>query len=246
MFAGFNLEIDIDYFKKNISKNEILFEYYKKIGKTQLENKRVTVENDLSNYILSENNGTIDATVLQEKWFPQIKADIFISHSHKDRELVIALAGWLYDKFRLHCFIDSCVWGYIDKLLRIINDKYSDKQNNDGGVVYNHEKCNKASAHVNMMLNIALQKMIDNTEAVLLINTPNSVQKYSQVYNTSTFSPWIYSEIICTEIVRKKNLSHYRKKKIEKKFNEYYNYSDGFKGEYYVPLDHLIKLECSH
>lgn len=246
MFAGFNLEFDINYFKKIFLENERLFEHYKEIGEIQLQEKKVLVKKSLSNYILSENNGIIDGTTLQSDWFPQVKADIFISHSHKDKELSMALAGWLYDNFNLHCFIDSCVWGYIDELLEIINAKYSDKRSNNGDVVYNHQKCNRASAHVNMILNIALQKMIDSTEAVFLINTPNSIEKYSQVYDSSTFSPWIYSEIICTEIIRKKELSEYRKKKIYKNITEQYNANDELQVEYDVPLEHLIKLEWSH
>ena len=61
---------------------------------------------------------------MQANWFPQIKADIFISHSHKDKGLALALAGWLEETFGLTAFIDSCVWGYANKLLKMIDDEY--------------------------------------------------------------------------------------------------------------------------
>lgn len=47
---------------------------------------------------------------MQVSWFPQIKADVFISHSHSDEKLAIIFAGWLYNAFGLTAFIDSCVW----------------------------------------------------------------------------------------------------------------------------------------
>lgn len=239
MFAGFDLSIDRDSFEKSIISNGKTFNDYFEIGREHLEVKKNICNKSLRNYTL---NGVTDATKLKEGWFPSVKADIFISHSHKDRELAIALAGWLYEKFNLECFIDSCVWEHIDDLLDEINNKYSDKREDEDGVVYSHKKCNIASAHVNMILNSALQRMIDNTEAVFLINTPNSIERYSETYENSTFSPWIYSEITCTEIIRMKSLSEYREQYIIE-HSEIYD-SDQLQMEYEVSLDHLNKLEC--
>lgn len=68
-----------------------------------------------------------------------------------------------------------------------------------------------------MMLNIALQNMIDNTEVVFLINTSNSIDKYDGP--ASTFSPWIYSEIITTTLIRKKSFLNIEKLKFLKSMN---------------------------
>lgn len=210
MFAGFNLKLGMDDFKQMIGNNQTMFNMYKELGEKHLKGKKAKYEEDIENYILK---GTVaDGTKLEDDWFPKINADIFISHSHRDKELVFALAGWLHKEFGVDCFIDSCVWGYIDKLLEKINDKFSDKKPKpDGGALYNHEKCNTASKHVNIMLCMALQKMIDKVEAVFVVNTPNSISGYEEVYKDSTFSPWIYSEIVCTQIVRNKDLLEYRK-----------------------------------
>ncbi len=242
MFAGFNLNINETLFKKEILKNESEFDLYKNIGEEHLKTKSNQCKKDLKDYIL---NGFVDGTKLGNNWFPEVKADIFISHSHRDKDLSVALAGWLYKNLNLECFIDSYVWGHIDELLANINNDFSDKrEDNSGGILYNHEKANKAAAHVNIMLNIALQKMIDNTEAVFLINTEHSIEKYSQLYQSSTFSPWIYSEIICTEIVRKKELIEYRpKKEIIKHVNEQYKINNELLIEYKVVLDHLSQID---
>lgn len=81
----------------------------------------------LGKYILA--TGSLDGSKMQEDGFPQVKADIFLSHAHGDSELAIGLAGWLYDKFSITTFIDSGIWGHADELLRQLADKYGKEDN---------------------------------------------------------------------------------------------------------------------
>ena len=233
MVTGYNLHLD---------KNTSEFQSYIKCGESHLSEQKAKISDCLQNYII---NGIADGTRLGKEWFPEIEADIFISHSHADEKLAKGRAGWLHSTFGLNCFIDSCVWGYSDKLLENINDEYSDKQvKKEGGYVYNHEKCNTASKHVNTMLTIALYKMIDKTEVTFLLNTDNVISKYADVYQQATYSPWIYSEIICTEIVRKKPISQYRDKDGLMHFFEKSELgNDGFSAAYEVSLEHLNELD---
>ncbi|MSU00127.1 hypothetical protein [Tissierella pigra] len=237
MFAGFNLAITSQELKELVGSGN--FDYYKKIGREHLKPKKAIFEENIQKYI---ENGIADGTKIENDWFPKIETDIFISHSHIDEEISLTLAGWLHDEFQIDCFIDSCVWGYAGHLLELINKEYSDKRKDDnGGYLYNHEKCNTASKHVNIMLCMALQKMIDKVEATFVINTRNSIDKYKDVYEDSTFSPWIYTEIVCTQIVRHKRLSEYRKKHLIKKevSESYSEIQQEFKAVYEVSLDHL-------
>lgn len=244
MFAGFNLTLDRYNFENMISTEIYSFEQFKAIGRTYISQRKSKCEENLKNYVL---NGVTDGTKLADDWFPQIDADIFISHSHKDEDLALALAGWLYNKFELKCFIDSCVWGYIDDLLEMINKEYSERRpDKEGGYVYNHKKCNIAASHVNMMLCMALQKMIDKTEAVFVVNTENSIMKYGDVYETATFSPWIYSEIVCTQIVRNKELSKYRSQKIIKyAMDSTTEINSMYQSAYNISLDHLKDIKTT-
>ncbi|MGR6005670.1 hypothetical protein ACT7CR_06905 [Bacillus paranthracis] len=106
MFAGFNLtDLDDDFISLYSNKGNNIFNESKK-----------HIEKELDSFILSD--GSIDGTRLQEDWFPQLETDIFLSHSHGDKNKAIALAGWLNDTFGLRVFIDSCVWGYADNLLK--------------------------------------------------------------------------------------------------------------------------------
>lgn len=233
MVTGYNLELDEKFFRD--------FELYKKKGDEILKPQVTQIKSKLDNYII---NGIVDGTKLSNDWFPETEADIFISHSHQDKKLAIALAGWLYDTFELKCFIDSCVWGYADDLLEIINTQYSDKEEKaNGGYVYNHTKCNTASKHVNTMLSVALHRMIDKAEVTILLNTSNSIERYSDVYDNTTYSPWIYLEIIFSELVRKKQISEYRFQNVlEHSIEKNYAKMDDYISQYQVSLDHLEKL----
>lgn len=243
MFAGFNLDLSDN---SNSHTGKIIdFDKYKDIGKNHLIQQKRSCEDALKDYII---DGTADGTKLQEDWFPQVNADIFISHSHKDIDLAQGLAGWLNKTFGLNCFIDSNVWGYADTLLEIINSEYSNKRKDkDGGYLYDYKKCNTASKHVNIMLSIALQKMIDKTEATFVLNTESCIKRYEDVYETSTYSPWIYTEIVSTELVRKKSLLEYRRKGIEfaQEDGKIYNTSDDYSAAYEVSLEHLKEISIS-
>lgn len=205
MFVGFNLYIDES---ADIFRNSYGYTNLKEIGEKHLRNQKAQYETDLIKYVTDKE---IDGSKIQNEWFPQIDADIFISHSHKDRNLACALAGWLHTNFGLKCFIDFNVWGYCEDLLEDMNSRLSDKRSNgEGGYLYNHQSANQVSQHVNAMLSIALQKMIDKVETVIFLNTHNAVQVCTDSHMNKTYSPWIYSEIISTQIVRKKPLLVYR------------------------------------
>lgn len=231
MFTGYNLKIDRNFFNdKSMS-----FDCYQNIGEKHLNGQIDKYKNNLTKYI---HKGTINGSELQDDNFPIINADIFISHSHDDEGLANALAGWIHSEFGLKVFIDSNVWNYSQELLEDINSKYSNKRKNeDGGIIFDYEAGNYASQHVNIMLSVALQKMIDKVECVMLLNTDNSITVFDDTNQkmNSTYSPWIYSEIVCTQIVRKKPLLYYRK------YDELYHADEGAK------LAHAMrKLQISY
>ena len=205
MFAGFNLKIDEHFFESQ----QKSFEEYQKIGEKHLGEQSEIIKHKLDEYI---NHNVIDGSRIQNDWFPRVNTDIFLSHSSADEKLVNAIAGWLNDSFNLKCFIDSNVWWYVGDIAEMLNSRYSNKRpNGKGGYLYDHEKCLKVSEHVNTMLSIALQKMIDKCESIFLINTEKSIHINNDSKSMDlTYSPWIYSELACSEIVRKKPLVDYR------------------------------------
>lgn len=198
MHAKFNL--DPEYQKWS--------EYFQ-LGNNIHEANKAIVETDLDEF--KDADGVLNADEIINTWFPTIKADVFLSHSHKDEKLVIGLAGWLKKEFGLTSFIDSTVWGYSDELLKAIDNKYC---KNDSGETYNYELRNRSTSHVHMMLSTALLDMIDRCECIIFVQTPQSFRP-SDYLNTSgqTESPWIYSEIAMTRMLRQKSPDEHRQKR---------------------------------
>jgi len=152
-------------------------------------------------------SGTLNGTKIQSDWFPEINADVFISHSHDDEAMALNLAGWLYVAFGIRSFIDSSVWGYAPDLLKLIDDKHCKIEGSD---VYDYNKRNGSTSHVHMMLSVALAKMIDRTECVLFLNTPSSLTIKDATATVG--SPWLYNEIALCDIVERKTPSTLIKK----------------------------------
>lgn len=140
----------------------------------------------------------LDGTKIINDYFPEIKADIFISHSHKDVKKAKQFANLIHWKTGLKSFIDSEVWQYADSLLKEI-DKNCKRR--DG--LYDYNKRNISTSYVHMMLNTALLSMIDKCECLFFLSTPNSFETVNEIKN-STFSPWIYSELSMANSIEKK------------------------------------------
>jgi hypothetical protein len=141
----------------------------------------------------------INGTLLRDRWFPNLPADVFISHSHADEEIAVSLAGWLNANFGIDSFIDSCVWGHSNELLKKIDDKHC---KNDGENTYSYERRNGSTSHVHMMLATAISRMIDRCECVIFVSTPQSVST-SENLETAVSSPWIFYELSQMEVIRK-------------------------------------------
>jgi len=204
MFKGFNITSRITEFA---SLGEEGYKKYFDIGDDIKKKSISKVRPELEKYI--DINGIIDGEALQQDWFPEVVADVFISHSHKDVNDTITLAGWLKEEFGLEAFIDSAVWGYANELLKQLDDKMSWIPERG---IYSYEMRNNTTSHVHMMLSMALTKMIDRSEVVFFYNTPNSIN--SNGFGDTTFSPWIYNEITMTKFIQKRDPGEHRKVKI--------------------------------
>ena len=181
-------------------------------------------------------DGAIDGTRLQENWFPQVNAHVFLSHSHADEATAQVLAGWLFQTFGISTFIDSCIWGYSNQLLRTIDNKFCLQKNG----TYNYVTRNRSTSHVHMMLTSALSKMIDNTECLLFLNTPNSVIA-SQV-SDQTYSPWIYFEVVQSGLIRRRTAAAHRQRFIKSFANKSMTEDSALAVKYNLNLDHLLEV----
>lgn len=221
MYRGFNLKIN------NINDS------FLEVGIELINEQRDSIVKDLKRYISI--SGKLSGEQMQEDWFPTVNADVFISHSHLNKDNAIKLAWWLNDAFGITAFVDSCIWGHSDDLLRIIDNEYCYKPEQG---TYSYERRNISTSHVHMMLSVALSKMIDKTECLFFLNTPESVTASDIIKKTSS-SPWIYSEIAMAKMLRKP-LKLHRKKLLEKVMSD--NISKAIPLEYRIDNEDYTEL----
>jgi len=221
MYRGFNLKLGDHTFLEAYQPKKQKYSYsfisenkkFKEKLNTIKEKPEILLKNTKKPEVLLENSK--NGTKIQNKWFPKIEADIFISHSHKDLELAKNLAYWLEDTFRLKSFIDSDVWRYGDDLIKILDDKYSKIQNDsffdsllpkENEEHYNYNIRNQTTSHVHIMLTTALTNMITNSKAFFFLNTSNSILNNLIEYGSDekkTHSPWIYHELNVIKMILK-------------------------------------------
>ncbi len=84
MFAKFNLKM---------SEHLLSAADYASDGNVQFVKSKTMARTALDKYLRKD--GSLDAAMIESDWFPEIEADVFISHSHKDKKLAINLAGYL-------------------------------------------------------------------------------------------------------------------------------------------------------
>jgi hypothetical protein len=173
MYRGFDVNLDAAWFDQKSNELEA--------GKKIFANNENLARQSLDS--LRNSSGDLMATDIMTEWFPDLKPHVFISHSHQDSIQAITMAGWLNRQFGLTAFVDSCAWGYADKLLAEIDKKYC-YQVNKG--TYAYEMRNKSTAHVHIMLNSALMRLMNSTECIFFINTPNSISTQTYIESKQT------------------------------------------------------------
>lgn len=238
MFKGFNVSIE------SLTLLDHSTNY-----KHQLTLNKANIRTSLKDFMLID--GSIDGETLKQAWFPNVGVShVFISHSHKDLALAEGLASWLYEKFKIHSFIDSHVWGYANELLRLLDDKYA---LSSGSNRYNYDIRNETTSHVHMMLSSALNEVIDNTECLFFLNTDNAISNIALSHEADdhrTASPWIMSELATSLIVRKKpNVNRpvlsTKSASLEHNILESTSRSDELIIQYKAPIEHLTKLSTA-
>ena len=222
MYRGFSLRIDEEDIKflKSTYRNSYSQDYGSIIWNALRSNIAASV--------------SIDADELKRDWFPSIKADVFLSHSHKDIELARSISQIL-SELHLDAFIDSEVWGYSDDLVKEIERQYY-----PNGASHVHDKI---VSHVNIMLASALTKMLDNTECVIFLNTPNSITPGNNGYSGAnrTDSAWIYHELFTTSVLP----VHSPIRKYYERPGTVVNEANQPQILYTPPLEHLTELDDS-
>lgn len=238
MYKGFLIEsLSRDFVSRHVGRGDAL-----------VDARRPAVAQGLRMYNGEDN--ALDADQLVKQWFPEIKADVFISHSHLDKDLAHGLVGWLKEELGVTAFVDSLVWNSADELLRQIDDSHcvNDHEDEDGRKAkksYNYRKRNLSTSHVHMMLAMAIAKMIDNCECLFFLSTPSSVSVSKTINDKShTSSPWLFAELALSNLIRTTELSSERQLRLQESSNVRGSVSmDSLDFSYPLSLKHLSRID---
>ena len=165
----------------------------------EYEEWKSSLKDTLKGYIdTSSLDGSLDAEIICDKFFPEKNIPIFISHSHADKTVAQKFAIWLKENFDLLSFIDSDLWGNYNVIQSELDDFYSAEM----GARYDLEKKNICSAHVHMMLTYALTRMIDKADFFIFVKSDHSVTMKDSIEKTS--SSWIFHELETASLISEK------------------------------------------
>ncbi|MBC1888115.1 hypothetical protein HCA63_07110 [Listeria booriae] len=123
MFEGYNLDLSKIEAQAFLNVSDADIEAYEEKINGLKKSLKIKIDTEIKLPRTSDNR--IDGSKLINDWFPEYRADLFISHSHNNARTAKRLAVWLTKNFGLTVFIDSIVWGSANELLRGIDDEYS-------------------------------------------------------------------------------------------------------------------------
>ncbi|GAA8098064.1 toll/interleukin-1 receptor domain-containing protein [Helicobacter pylori] len=110
---------------------------------------------------------------------PQLKnAQVFLSHSHADRNKALEVKDYLESQTKRKVFIDSLFWDYKDDVLSKLA-KYDD--------------ISRIKDAFTLILRESLQDMIEKCPYFVFLQSKNSVS--NQGLSRITYSAWIYEEL---------------------------------------------------
>ncbi|RVZ08890.1 toll/interleukin-1 receptor domain-containing protein [Helicobacter pylori] len=110
---------------------------------------------------------------------PQLKnAQVFLSHSHADKDKALEVKDYLESQTKRKVFIDSLFWDYKDDVLSKLA-KYDD--------------ISKIEDAFTLILRESLQDMIEKCPYFVFLQSSNSVS--NQGLSRITYSAWIYEEL---------------------------------------------------
>ncbi|GHP54521.1 hypothetical protein VN1192_06330 [Helicobacter pylori] len=117
---------------------------------------------------------------------PQLKsAQVFLSHSHADKNKALKVKNYLGSKTNHRVFIDSLFWDYKDDVLNEL-EKY--------------DNTSKIKDAFTLILRESLQNMIEKCPYFVFLESKNSVS--NQGLSCITYSAWIYEELKIAHSIR--------------------------------------------
>ncbi|MGL2518210.1 TIR domain protein [Helicobacter pylori] len=143
----------------------------------------------IKNAPYSNDDIVLNRNEIKEAFFnpfkPQLKnAQVFLSHSHADRNKALEVKDYLENQTERKVFIDSLFWDYKDDVLNKLAEYYD---------------ISKIEDAFTLILRESLQDMIEKCPYFVFLQSKNSVSNQglsrNQVLLKITYSAWIYEEL---------------------------------------------------
>ncbi|AAD08485.1 toll/interleukin-1 receptor domain-containing protein [Helicobacter pylori] len=150
----------------------------------QVDETAKKIDKLIKNAPYSNDDIVLNHNKIKEAFFspfkPQLKnAQVFLSHSHADRNKALEVKDYLESQTKRKVFIDSLFWDYKDDVLNKLA-RYDD--------------ISKIEDAFTLILRESLQDMIEKCPYFVFLQSSNSVS-FNQNLLKITYSAWIYEEL---------------------------------------------------
>ncbi|MGN8478975.1 TIR domain protein [Helicobacter pylori] len=143
----------------------------------------------IKNAPYSNDNIVLNHNKIKEAFFspfkPQLKnAQVFLSHSHADKNKALEIKDYLENQTKRKVFVDSLFWDYKDDVLSKLA-KYAEYDDND---------ISRIEYAFTLILRESLEDMIKKCPYFVFLQSKNSVSLNQDLLGI-THSAWIYEEL---------------------------------------------------
>ncbi|MGL2620125.1 TIR domain protein [Helicobacter pylori] len=138
----------------------------------------------IENAPYSNDDIVLNRNEIKEAFFnpfkPQLKTvQVFLSHSHADKNKALGVKDYLENQTKRKVFIDSLFWDYKDDVLNELAK---------------HDDISRIKDAFTLILRESLQDMIEKCPYFVFLQSSNSVS-FNQNLLKITYSAWIYEEL---------------------------------------------------
>ncbi|MGN8476001.1 TIR domain protein [Helicobacter pylori] len=143
----------------------------------------------IKNARYSNDNIVLNRNGIKEAFFSPFKlqlenVQVFLSHSHADKNKALEVKDYLENQTKRKVFIDSLFWDYKDDVLNKLAE---------------YDNISKIKDAFTLILRESLQDMIEKCPYFVFLQSKNSVSNqglsHHQVLLKITYSAWIYEEL---------------------------------------------------
>ncbi|MGL2451601.1 toll/interleukin-1 receptor domain-containing protein [Helicobacter pylori] len=185
--------VDLDSSKNQIMlKPSVRYSFHNQAH--QINEAAEKIHELIKNAQYSNDNIVLNRNRIKKAFFnpfkPQLKnAQVFLSHSHADKNKALGVKDYLENQTERKVFVDSLFWDYKDNVLNELAG---------------HDDISKIEDAFTLILRESLQDMIEKCPYFVFLQSKNSVS--NQDLLKITYSAWIYEELKITHSISESRL----------------------------------------